>query len=140
MIIDVVKYLIVGVKADLDKFFETAQLHGFLEFISFSQKKPIEHSTAVQSLLSAIKVLKKFTVTEPFLGTGDLALAIQVSERILELKEDLEKLYEEKRILEAEYARVAPFGDFFMSDLEYIEKNSGRRVQFFCMKTGKQPD
>lgn len=138
MIIDVIKYLVVGVREDIDKFFEIAQEHGFLEFISLSPKKQVEHSTAVQTLLSALKALRKFMATEPFLGVGDLALAMQVSERVLELKEDLEKLQEEKRILEAEYSRVEPFGNFSMADLEYIEKESGRRVQFFCMKTGKQ--
>jgi V/A-type H+-transporting ATPase subunit I len=62
---------------------------------------------------------------------------MQVSERIIELKEDLEKLGEEKRVLDTEIVRVVPFGDFSMDDIAYIEKETGRKVQFFCMKTAK---
>jgi hypothetical protein len=74
---------------------------------------------------------------DPYLGGGDLHLAMQVSERIIELKEDLEKLGEEKRVLDTEIVRVAPFGDFSMDDIDYIERETGRKVQFFCMKTAK---
>ena len=62
---------------------------------------------------------------------------MQVSERIIELKEDLEKLGEEKRVLDTEIVRVAPFGDFSMDDIAYIERETGRKIQFFCMKTSK---
>lgn len=139
MIINVIKYLIIGVKEEIDRFFELAQEHGFLEFIKMSEKKHIEQPLPIQSLLSAIKILRKFPIQEVYVAGGDLLFAMQISERILELKEDLEKLYEEKRLLEAEIARVMPFGDFSMEDLEYIEKEGHRRIQFFCRKATKEP-
>ena len=51
---------------------------------------------------------------------------MQVAERVIELKEEIEKLSEEKRILDTEIARVSPFGDFSMEDIEYIEKGDKR--------------
>lgn len=137
MIVDIVKYFIMGTKEHLDRFFERAQDRGFLEFISISSKKPTETPAAVQTFLTAIKILRKQPLKEQYQGGGDLLMATQVAERVLELKEDLEKLYEEKRVLDAEIARVAPFGDFSMEDLSYIEKNGRRKIQFFCMKTDK---
>jgi V/A-type H+-transporting ATPase subunit I len=137
MIEDVDKYFIMGTKESLDKFFEHAQDQGFLEFISVSAKKPMEAPVTVQNLLVAHKVLRKQPLREPYQGGGDLHLAMQVSERIIELKEDLEKLNEEKRVLDTEIVRVAPFGNFSMDDIAYIEKEGHRKVQFFCMKTAK---
>lgn len=137
MITDIVKYFIMGTKDDLNRFFEQAQEQGFLEFISVSPKKQVEMPVTVQSLLTAIKILKKQPIREEYQGGGDLLLAMQISERIVELKDDLEKLYEEKRVLDAEIVRVAPFGDFSMDDIGYIEEKGHRVVQFFCMKTAK---
>lgn len=137
MIENIVKYFIMGTKENIDRFFELAQEQGFLEFISVSAKKPAEMPVTVQNLLSAIKILRKQPIRELYQGGGDLHLAMQVSERIIELKEDLEKLSEEKRVLDADIVRVAPFGDFSMEDIAYIEKETGRKVQFFCMKTDK---
>ncbi len=137
MIEDVVKYFIMGTKQNLDRFFEEAQEQGFMEFISVSPKKQIEAPVTIQNLVAAHKILRKQPVREPYLGGGDLHLAMQVSERIIELKEDLEKLGEEKRVLDTEIVRVTPFGDFSMDDIEYIEKESHRKIQFWCMKTAK---
>src|SRR5690242_17026999 len=138
MIQDVVKYLILGTREDLSNFFSRAQEQGFLEFISISQKKALEKPVTYQNLLQAIKILKKLPRKEPYQGGGDLTLAMQLSERIVELKEDLEKLEEERRVLEAERSRVEPFGDFSMDDISDIERNGKRKVQFFCMKTSRR--
>lgn len=137
MIEDVVKYFIMGTKESLDRFFEQAQEQGFLEFISIPSKKPAEVPVTIHNLLAAHKILRKQPVKDPYQGGGDLHLAMQVSERIIELKEDLEKLGEEKRVLDTDIVRVAPFGDFSMDDIAYIEKEGHRKVQFFCMKTAK---
>lgn len=138
MIIDVVKYLILGAREDVNQFFEAAQEEGFLEFLSSSGKKTLEQPAAIQTLYAALKILRKQPLHDPYIGGGDFPLALEVSERILELKEDLEKLNEEKRMLEAEISRVAPFGDFSLSELEYIEKHGKRKIQFFCRKSDKQ--
>lgn len=138
MITDVMKYLILGTREDLDRFFGLAQDQGFLEFISISQKKPLEKPVPIQNILQSIKILKKQPWKEPYQGGGDLTLAMQLSERIVELKEDLEKLHEERRVLETEKARVAPFGDFSMDAISDIERMGNRKVQFFCMKTARR--
>ena len=138
MIVDVAKYLIWGAKQDVDRFFHVAQELGFLEFIAISAKKTIEQPVTVQSLSSALKVLRRLNPQEMYKTGGDLAFAMQIAERVIELREDLEKLEEERRLLEAEVSRVAPFGNFSMDDIAYIEREGGRKVQFYCMKTSKR--
>lgn len=138
MIRDVVKYLIMGSRENLDRFFAQAQEQGFLEFISVTQKKAVETPITIQNLLQSIRILKKQPHKDRYQGGGDLMLAMQLSERIVELKEDLEKLQEERRVLETEKVRVAPFGDFSMDDVSDIERMGKRKVQFFCMKTSRR--
>ncbi len=45
---------------------------------------------------------------------------------------------EERRVLETEKSRVAPFGDFSMEDITDIERMGKRKIQFFCMKTSRR--
>jgi V/A-type H+-transporting ATPase subunit I len=137
MITEIEKYLILGARLDLDAFFEKAQELGFLEFISLTPAKPIEAPIVLQTLFSAIKILKKQPLKKTYEGGGDLLLAMQVAERITELKDDLSKLYTEKKVLDTEITRVGPFGDFSMQQVREIEKKTGRKILFFCMKTAK---
>lgn len=137
MIIDVGKYVIIGAKEDLETFFSRAQDKGVIEFISPSSRKIIEMPLEVQHLLDALRILRKLPLRESYVGGGDLHYADEIAQRILELKSEVEKLAEEKRLLEAEISRVAPFGDFSTDDIDYIEKEGKRKLQFFCMKTDK---
>ncbi len=137
MIIDVKKYLILGAKEDIDRFFAKAQQQGIVEFIPPHGKKAIEVPAEIQHLLSAMKILRKLPVKKPYEKGGDLQLAEEVAQRIIDLKAEVEKLSEEKRLLESEIVRVAPFGDFSLEDIDYIEKKGKLEVQFFCMKTAK---
>ena len=137
MIIDVKKYLILGVKEDIDRFFARAQQKGILEFISPIGKKAIETPVEIQQLLKAMKILRKLPVKKTYQGGGDLQYADETAQRILELKGEVERLSEEKRLLEVEIIRVAPFGDFSLEDIDYIEKKGKYEIQFFCMKTAK---
>ncbi len=139
MIRNMVKYLILGTKEATDHFFALAQEQGFLEFITISQKKSAETPATIQNLLRAIKILKKQPLVEPYRAVGDLVLAIQLAERVVELKESLEKLQEEKRLLEAEKVRVAPFGYFSMDEIAEIEKRGKRKIQFFCRRASQEP-
>ena len=70
-------------------------------------------------------------------GEVDLPYADEVAQKILDLKAEVERLSEEKRLLEAEIVRVAPFGDFSLEDIDYIERKGKCKIQFFCMKTAK---
>jgi V/A-type H+/Na+-transporting ATPase subunit I len=137
MIIDVKKYFFIGAKEDLDAFFTRAQDKGVIEFISPSSRKIIDIPLEVQHLIDALRILRKLPLREPYTGGGDLHYADEIAQRILELKSEVEKLAEEKRLVEAEITRVAPFGDFSMDDIDFIEKEGQRKVQFFCMKTDK---
>lgn len=137
MIIPVKKYLLIGSKLDLDQFFARAQNKGIIEFISPHGKKPTELPSVAQHLFHAIKILRKLPFKKKYDGEGDLDYAREVADRILELKAEVEKLSEEKRYLDAEISRVAPFGDFSMDDIDFIERESGVEIQFFCMKTAK---
>ncbi len=137
MIINLKKYLILGSETDLDRFFSRAQAQGFLEFISLNPKNKVAHKEDVEHLFSALKILKKLPVAKPYVGGGDEAEALHICSRILFLHKEIEKLHEEERLLRQEMARVAPFGDFSLEDIEYIEKHGHRKVQFFCMRTAK---
>jgi V/A-type H+/Na+-transporting ATPase subunit I len=137
MIIDVKKYLIIGTQEDLDLFYQRAQQEGFIEFIQTSSRKSIELPSHLQNLLIAIKILKKLPVRKAYEGVWDVEYANQSAARIINLKSEIERLYEEKRLIEAEIVRVAPFGDFSLEDLDYIQKEGHRKIQFFNMKSDK---
>lgn len=136
MIIDVKKYLILGVKEDIDQFFTRAQQKGVVEFILPSSKRGVEVPLEIQNLLNAMRILRKLPVKKAYEG-GDLQYADASAVRILDLKGEIERLMEEKRLLEMEIIRVAPFGDFSLDDIDYIEREGKCEIQFFCMKTEK---
>lgn len=138
MIIDLEKYLFIGAKEDLREFFLKAQEEGFIEFISPKNKKQVDLPKEAKNLIEAIKILRKLPVKTPYTGVGDLTFAHEIVERILGLKNEIDKLSEEKRFLEAEISRVAPFGEFSFEDIAFIEKLGKRKIQFFCMKTNKR--
>jgi V/A-type H+-transporting ATPase subunit I len=137
MIIDVRKYLVLGTQEDLDLFFEKAQQHGFMEFIAPASKKNVEQPAEVHNLIVALKILKKQPLRKKYDGLWEVPYANHVAKRVIELRDEIEKLTEEKRLVDAEIHRVSPFGDFNMSDIEYIEKEGNKKIQFFCMKTDK---
>jgi V/A-type H+/Na+-transporting ATPase subunit I len=137
MIIDVKKYLILGAKEDIDRFFSSAQQKGIIEFISPHGRKPTEVPAEIQHLLNAMKILRKLPVKKAFQGEMDLQSAEEIAQKILDLRADAERLSEERRLLEAEIVRVAPFGDFSLEDIDYIERKGECEIQFLCMKTAK---
>lgn len=137
MIIDVHKYLVLGTKEDLDLFFERTQQNGFMEFIAPSTKKSVELPTDVHNLLVALKILRKLPVRKKYEGLWEVPYANHVAKRIIELRDEIERLTEEKRLVEAEIHRVAPFGDFSMEDIDFIQREGNKKIQFFCMKSDK---
>ncbi len=136
MITEVKKYLILGTEEDLDLFYKRAQQEGFIEFISNSRKSK-EVPEKIQFLLKAIKILKKLPPHKECEGEWDPEEILQLAEKAIHLKSGIEKKQEEERMLEAEIARIAPFGDFSLDDVHYIEKQGHRKVLFFCAKSGK---
>ncbi len=138
MIIDVQKYIFVGVREDLDQFFEKAQQKGIIEFIPTQGKRAVEPSPSIQLLVGALKILKKQPVCKQDEKRAGPQEAISRAQNVLRLKVEIESLYEEKRITAAEIARVAPLGNFSMEEIRDLEKAAHRKIQFFCMKCAKR--
>lgn len=135
MIIDVIKYLFVGAKDDIDVFFARAQKKGIIEFIPGEGKKPLEVPPTIQSFRLAIHILKKASVVSQVFPQGGLEYAKEVANRVIELRQNVEKLEEEVRSIEAEIFRIDILGDFSLEDIQYIEREGKKKIQFFCMKT-----
>ena len=101
------------------------------------RKKLLEHAGELAEPLIPLKILRKQPVKKSMAEEEKSRLPMKWPSGIIKLKKEIEKLYEEKRLLEAEISRVGPFGDFSMEDIDYIENFGKRKIQFFCMKTAK---
>ena len=134
MIVRVHKYLIYGAKLELDRFFELAQRAGFLEFLGAANKKSLELPDDIKTILAAIKIAKHHEI-HPLAAPPLPDLAIDLAKKIVELQGMREQFFEEKRLLQIEITRIAPFGNFSKEDIHVIEKDANRVMQFFCMKS-----
>lgn len=136
MIVNVDKCLVIGVKKDLDLFFEKAQQEGLFEFIS-QVKKQQQYPKFVQEIITAIKILNK---------EGDKSLEAYGKEyslqelvnRIIYLKNTLEKHKEEQRVLAQEIVAISHFGDFSFETIEDFQRDSHRVFQFFFRGKNKK--
>lgn len=132
MLINVKKFLLYGIKEEIDRFFKAAQNAGFIEFIG--KDKIVLETAKTKDLLSAIKILKRQSVEKE---AKNPALPTLITSRVLQNNQSLESLYEEKRMLEQEISRVRVFGNFSIEDIEFIEKKGNKHIQFFCVRTAK---
>jgi V/A-type H+-transporting ATPase subunit I len=136
VIVNVDKCLVIGVKKDLDLFFEKAQQEGLFEFIS-QAKKQQQYPKFVQDIITAIKILNK---------EGDKSLEAYGKEyslqelvnRIIYLKNTLEKYKEEQRVLAQEILAISHFGDFSFETIEDFQRDSHRVFQFFFRGKNKR--
>lgn len=135
-IIRVKKYLFIGVQEDLDTFFKRAQEKGFIEFISKKGRRNLDYPENVDKLIRALKVLRKQPVTKKAELTKDLD-SDKLAHTVVENAIWLEKLEEEKRLLEGEISRIEPLGEFDLKEIRSIEQESKRHIQFFCVKKAK---
>lgn len=134
MRIDVKKFLFFGIEKDRKNFFEKAQKTGIIEFINKDVQLYVpEEPSDIQELRAAIKVLRGLPVVEQE-EIDNLSLANSTASCIVKLNYSFEALHEEKRILQQEINRVEVFGDFSLEDLEVIQKEAGRKLQFFFAK------
>ncbi|MES2199299.1 MAG: V-type ATP synthase subunit I [Chlamydiota bacterium] len=139
MITKVQKYLILGVKEDLDLFYERAQSQGFIEFIS--ERKSLKHlPESIQTIISSIKILKTLLIKEQSEKLLTSEEASTLAARTLELRDKIDRSQEEKRVWEVEKARIAPYGDFSLEDLKYIEEKGHCKIQLFSAKSGRAAD
>ncbi|MBA3239186.1 MAG: V-type ATP synthase subunit I [Parachlamydiaceae bacterium] len=135
MRIDVKKYLFVGADSEKSNFFMEAQKLGIVHFIDPKPTRPKEVPVEIQNTLAAIKTLNSLPVMKQE-ELDDYTFVNEVIENIVSLRDHLEKLSEDERILNLEIARVAPFGDYSKEEIEWIEKETNRTVQFYCAKQG----
>ena len=134
MIVELHKYLILGNRSEMDRFFSLAQRGGFLEFIGLSNKKALELPDDAKALMAAIKILRAHIAPthESYDPTLD---PVRLAQQIIQWNEEHEKLLEEQRLLQAEVARIGAFGHFSRRELDQIEQEGKRVFQFFCMKS-----
>ncbi len=118
----------------MDRFFTLAQRAGFLEFIGLSHKKALEMPQDAKTIISAIKIARAHTAHthEPYESPLD---PVRLAEQIVKWNDEHEKLLEEERMLNAEIARIAAFGNFSRNELDRLEEEGKRVFQFFCMKS-----
>lgn len=132
---DVKKFLFVGVSEESQAFFKKAQQVGVIHFIHPASSPAKELPVDLQRILTAIKVLRGLSPLEQE-EDGGLLVADELVDKIIHLKETLEKLAEEERVLKLEIARIEVFGDFSLEDIAVIEKDGRCKVQFFVGKSG----
>lgn len=135
MRIDVRKFLFIGIEDVRQEFFKKAQNEGIIHFVDSRSGKTQEIPPHIQSLSQAIKVLRGLPPTEQ-LESEDYTHAEGVAIDILKLKDAIEKLHEERRVLRLEIARVEIFGNFSLDDMAYIKAYADRCIQFFFAKQG----
>jgi V/A-type H+/Na+-transporting ATPase subunit I len=137
VIVDVEKYLFIGVKEDLDLFFEKAQQEGVIEFLPITPKKTYVLPKLAQDILTALKILKKEEKKRAAKYGKEFELQELVN-RIIFLKNTLEKNHEEKRVLTQEIVKISHFGEFSLDEIKEFEEDSKRFVQFFFRAHSKQ--
>jgi V/A-type H+-transporting ATPase subunit I len=139
VIVNVDKFLFIGIKEDLDLFFQKAQQEGIIEFLPTSSKKSLNLPKSAQDLLTAIKILKKEEQKVEIPYGKEFEVEDLVS-RVIFLKNTLEKLHEEKRVLHQEILKIGYFGEFSLEDIEDLERESHRHIQFFFRNHNKRKD
>lgn len=139
MRVDVKKFLFIGLDSQKEAFFKKAQDFGIVHFISNGPKVTKQLPSDVENISQAIKVLRGLPVGEQEDVEG-FAISDEIVGKILDLKQSIEKLNEQERINRLEIARVAPFGDFSKEDIQAIEKDAKRKIQFYVAKQGFADD
>ncbi len=131
MIIPLKKFLFIGVLEDLNHFFDAAQKKGIIEFIP-DQSHPTKPSREIAELVEALQILKHYHVEESIFPEG--MIAQEIVAEILEVQQKLKEKTEEKLALEKEIASIAPLGAFLKEDIQWLEKQSGRKFFFYFAK------
>ncbi|MCH9633513.1 MAG: hypothetical protein S4CHLAM7_02410 [Chlamydiae bacterium] len=133
MRIDVQKFLLFGPSIQKKEFFRKAQQLGVIEFIDHSGQKYDIVPEPVKKMNKALRVLRGVPILEQS-DEEDLERASAITEEILGLHAKHQALFEEKRLINQEMTRVAVFGDFNYKDVEFIQNQGHREVQFFFSK------
>jgi len=132
---EVKKFLFLGLEADKEAFFKQAQEAGLIHFIDPHLNSRKDIPADIQQLLAAIKVLRGLPTAEQEENYQSLELnAKQTVKNILVLHEKNQQLIEELRVLHVEMSRIDVFGDFSLEEIQWIEKEGHRKIQFFSAR------
>lgn len=131
---DVLKYLFLGASSQKNQFFEEAQELGMVHFIN-ETKQAATVPEDIQRFQHAIKVLRGQPPVDQD-ETTDYSLAPGIVKRILENNALLLKNEEEGRTLSLEISRMEPLGNFSLEDLQFIEREGQRVIQFYYSEEG----
>jgi V/A-type H+/Na+-transporting ATPase subunit I len=131
--IDTKKVLFVGLKKSVNPFFNKAQDVGLIHFSGIGEKSVRELSSHARLLVSAHKVLRTL-IPVAQVEPEDLHRAYIIAKDILDINNELINLEEKKRKTSLEKARIEVFGDFSIEDMRIIEKESGKKIEFYFSK------
>ncbi len=132
---DVKKFLFIGHTKEKEPFFKEAQELGLIHFIDIAKTQTSELPADLEHLSNALRILRRLPVLEQE-EIDSFDRADSLVDAINTKNHTLDKLHEELRILRLEIARVEPFGPFSKEDIDYIQKEGNRSVQFFWAKQG----
>lgn len=132
MRIDVKKFLFVGSESHLEQFFRRAQEGGFVHFIDSIKNRTFDIPSEIKDTNDAIKILGTLTPTTQEAPYDGYHMGKVFVGEILEIKNRLDKNRDEDRTLGLDISRVEVFGQFNKQDIESLEKETGKKFQFFC--------
>lgn len=133
---DVKKFVFLGVEKKRKFFFERAQEKGFIHFINPKPEKDRVIPEAVHEVTESIRILRGLPHAEQE-ENYSLLNREQIIHDILALSKKSEELMEEEILLSNEIQRISNFGNFIIDDIDYIEKEGHRFIQFFTARTNR---
>jgi V/A-type H+-transporting ATPase subunit I len=128
MRIDVEKFLFLGPSTELEQFFQKAQKEGYIHFIDSGKIKEVPEE--IGEIQRAIKITLGLPITQQ-VEPEFFYDANRITHEILEIKNKIERLEEDERLLRIEIARIHIFGDYDTKDIERLQKETSSVVQFF---------
>jgi len=135
MIVKVKKYLFIGAREDIHRFFRRAQRRGCIEFLSSGGEGPLSLPDKVRKSLLALKILRSESVRScpPPVDQEECAMD-QVIDSVIETKRSLEQEEEREKELLEEIDAFSPLGEFSMQEVNALREETGYSFQFFCGK------
>ncbi len=130
---DVKKYLFIGLEKEIGAFFAQAQEEGIIHFVDSKGIYPKELPESLEKYIQGIKILRTLTPVEQ-VEAEDLEAADAIVTDILKLSDAIATGKEEVKRLNSEISLTEPFGNFSLEDLAEVEKETGKKFQFFYTK------
>lgn len=135
MRVDLDKYVFVGMEKGREDFFKDAQITGIIDFIRDSETPVSGTEADIFAITSAIKILRGLPPTEQE-EMDNYPMGEGIAHKIVQLQHRIDKLHEEIRVNRLEKARVSVFGNFSIEEVQLLEKEGNRVVQYYYSKAG----